>query len=276
MSEDHAALDLAALLVPERVESFAGGARFRFDVRPGWAQGRGAFGGLVLGTMVRAIEGCEPEPERRLRSLTAELIAPTLVGPCDLEVTELRRGNGLSSWHARVLQQGQVTAIATAVLAKTRDVIDRRWSPKDRESVPPWAEVAAIPQDNPFAPEFARHFEYRLVGPFPFSGAPEPVVTGWIHPREAPAKLRAAEVVAIADAWWPAVFATERGPRPIATVAFTLQNFLGDRELPGDEPLLHRASSPAAGDGFFVEHRELWTAAGELVAMNEQTFAWIK
>ncbi|MBC8068078.1 MAG: thioesterase family protein [Deltaproteobacteria bacterium] len=268
--------DLSSFITPERIESFAGGARFRFEVRPGWAQGRGAFGGLVLGTMVRAIETVEPEPERRLRSLTAELVGPTLVGPCDLEVTELRRGNGVSSWHARVLQQGQVTAIATAVLAKTRDVLDRRWSPQGRAAVKPAAEVDAIPMENPFAPEFARHFEYRLVGPFPFSGAAEPTVTGWVRPRAAPAKLGAAEVVAIADAWWPAVFSTERGPRPIATIAFTLQSMLGDRELPGDEPLLHRASSPAAGDGFFVEHRELWTADGELVAMNEQTFVWIK
>jgi acyl-CoA thioesterase len=268
--------DLASSITPERIGTAGGGTRFGFEVRPGWAQGRGAFGGLVLGAMVRAIEAVEPEPARRLRSLTAELIGPTLVGPCELEVTELRRGNGLSSWHARLLQQGQVTAIATAVLAKTRDVADRRWSPSDRDPVKPWTELDAIPKENPFAPEFAQHFEYRLAGPWPFSGAPKPVVNGWVRAREAPPQIRVAELVALADAWWPSVFSTERGPRPIATVAFTLQSLLGDRELPGDEPLLHRAHAPAAGDGFFVEHRELWTASGELVAMNQQTFAWIK
>ncbi len=268
--------DLDEAITPIRTGGDETCTRFAFTVNAGWAQGRGAFGGIVLGAMVRAIEAVEPERERRLRSLTGELVGPTLVGECELVVEELRRGNGVSSWHARVKQGGGVTAIATAVLGKTREIGDRTWSPQGREAVAPWTEIEAIPRDNPFAPEFAQHFEYRLVGPYPFSGAPTPIVTGWVRPRQAPAQLGAAHVVAMADAWWPAVFSTERAPRPIATVAFTLQNLLGDRTLPGDRPLLHRATAPAAGDGFFVEHRELWTASGELVAMNQQTFTWIK
>ena len=264
--------DLDTAITPIRVDD----TRFAFTVHPGWAQGRGAFGGIVLGAMVRAIEQLEPERERKLRSLTGELVGPTLAGECELEVIELRRGTGVSSWHARLVQQGTVTAIATAVLGKTREIGDRTWSPSDRDPVPPWTEVDALPQKLPGAPEFSQHFEYRLTGPVPFSGASAPVCSGWVRPRHAPALLGAAELVAIADAWWPSVFSTERAPRPIATVAFTLQSLLGDRTLPGDRPLLHRAHAPAAGDGFFVEHRELWTASGELVAMNQQTFAWIK
>lgn len=264
--------NLAEAITPTRVDE----RRFAFTVHPGWAQGRGAFGGIVLGAMVRAIEAVEPERERRLRSLTGELVGPTLVGEHELEVIELRRGSGVSSWHARLSQQGAITAIATAVLGKTREIGDRTWAPTDREPLPPWTEVDALPNPNPLAPEFSQHFEYRLTGPWPFSGAPAPVCSGWVRPRSAPATIGAAEVVAIADAWWPAVFSTERAPRPIATIAFTLQCMLGDRTLPGDRPLLHRAHAPAAGDGYFVEHRELWTASGELVAMNQQTFAWIK
>jgi hypothetical protein len=136
--------------------------------------------------------------------------------------------------------------------------------------------VPAIPVGLPFVPEFAQHFEYRVTGPFPFSGGSEPVASGWIRARAPSPTIGAAELVALADAWWPAAFSIEQTKRPIATVAFTLQSLLGDRELPGDRPLHHRARAVASRDGFFVEQRELWTEAGELVALNQQTFVWIR
>jgi hypothetical protein len=82
--------------------------------------------------------------------------------------------------------------------------------------------------------------------------------------------------VALADAWWPAGIATEAGPRPIGTIAFTLQMFAPREPLDPGEPLFHRARALAAQGGFVVEQRELWTSRGELVALNQQTFVWIR
>ena len=262
--------DLATVLTPTRT----GERAFELVVRPGWAQGRGAFGGLVLGGLVRAIQACEPETDRRLRTVNAEIVGPVVPGACAIEVVELRRGHGVSTFEALLRQEGVVLARATAVLGKRRDV-DRRWSPVLREPPPPWADIAPLPAGLPVVPEFARNFEYRVTGALPFSGAREPESAGWISAR-VPAPIGAAEIVALADAWWPAAFSTEPGPRPIATIAFSLQNLLGDRVLPGDKPLWHRARAIAAHDGFFVEHRELWTEDGELVALNEQNFVWIR
>jgi hypothetical protein len=228
----------------------------------------------VLGGLVRAIESCEPERERKLRTLDAEIVGPVLPGACTIDVVELRRGTGVSTWEATLRQGGDVLARATGVLGKRRDV-GRAWAPSLRERPTPWTDVAAMPPRLPGGPEFSQHFEYRVTGPFPFSGAPEPETAGWISARE-PSPIGAAELVAHADAWWPAAFSTEPAPRPFATVAFTLQNLLGDRVLPADEPLYHRARALVAHEGFFVEYRELWTAAGELVALNQQNFVCIR
>ena len=54
--------------------------RYALDVPDGWAQGRGAFGGLVLGAMLRAVTRAEPDPARRVRSVTGEIPAPVLPG----------------------------------------------------------------------------------------------------------------------------------------------------------------------------------------------------
>ena len=46
--------------------------------------------------------------------------------------------------------------------------------------------------------------------------------------------------------------------------------------LPGDQPLFHVARAVAGAEGYIAEQRELWTADGELVALNPQTFVVIK
>ena len=62
-------------------------------------------------------------------------------------------------------------------------------------------------------------------------------------------------------------------PRPLATIAYTLDIVGG---VAGDAPLLYRGTVPVAGDGYFLETRELWTEDGRLVAINHQTFAVIR
>lgn len=267
---DAATDDLSTLMEPRDLGSGA----FALDVPAGWGQARGTFGGLVLGALLRAIERSEPESDRLLRSISGEIAGPVVAGPARLVVEAVRRGNGVSTWAAR-LEQGEGTlATANVVLGRNRD-IDRTWSPTP-EPASPWRECPALPAALPFVPEFSQHLEYRPFGPLPFTGAAEPVSAGWIRPRAASRGIGAAELVALCDAWWPAAFSIERGPRPIATVAYTMQCLLGGRVLPADAPLLHRARVIASAQGFFVELRELWTEAGELVALNQQTFVWIR
>ena len=46
--------------------------------------------------------------------------------------------------------------------------------------------------------------------PFPFTGAKEAVAQGWVRARHPLPALGAAEVVALADVWWPSALATSR------------------------------------------------------------------
>ena len=88
--------------------------------------------------------------------------------------------------------------------------------------------------------------------------------------------VAARKVIGLMDAYWPAHFAMETTPRPMATVSFTLQLLVDPASLDPAEPLFYRASAPAAHEGFVVEFRELWTARRTLVALNQQTFVIIK
>src|SRR5688572_16079779 len=117
--------------------------RFQLVVPDGWLQGRGAFGGLVLAPMVRAaLLVATPGPERRVRTLTAEIVAPVLPGAADLSVEELRAGSGTTTLAVRLLQEGELRAHGVVVIGRAR-----KDAPVWRGSIEmkPWRDAAPIP-----------------------------------------------------------------------------------------------------------------------------------
>jgi acyl-CoA thioesterase len=262
--------DLGHATSPERLSEL----QFRSTIQDGWQQGRGAFGGLVLANLTRAMEEVNAQPEWPLRILNGEILAPVVPGPAQIEIEVLRRGSGVATFAARMLQDGQLLARATGIFGKPR-VTDRERKPPNPPAPPHWEKVEALPADAPLFPRFAQHFEFRPTGALPFSGVDHPQAAGWICPREASRGVGAAEVVAMADAWWPADFATESEPRPMSTIAFTLELFLPLTGAPV-RPHFHRASVPASHDGFSLESRELWDERGQIVALNQQTFVFVR
>lgn len=251
------------------------GDRYRLDVADGWQQGRGAYGGLVLAALTRAMTDKLADPAVPLRTLTAVLPAPTEVGPATIEVEILRRGSAMTTAAARLVQADVVRGHVVGVFGSARAPV--QWQTQAPPEVPRWDQVAAMPdRSDALGPPFARHFEFRVVGPFPFTRATEARCTGWIRARD-PGPLRdSAYVVAVADAYWPAALAVLAAPRPMATVAYTLELIEPLDDLDPDAPLLHRAYAPAATDGFTYETRELWGVDGRLVARNHQVFVVIK
>jgi hypothetical protein len=240
---------------------------YRAQIPDGWQQGRGAFGGLVLGVLLRAMESDEPEQRRSLRSLQGDLCGPVLAGPVDVRVRALRRGNNQSNLAAELTAPGstEVLAAATAVLSPPRT----SHAHAGFLTPPPpsdWRALQAVP--TPGA-TFAQHYRYRDCG------STGEAVQGWIGEAMALDRLDAAAVIARLDAWWPTLFYLEGRPRPCATVAFTGEILCDPATLAPDEPLRYRAQMAGMRDGFFVELRELWQG-DRPVALNQQTFAILK
>jgi acyl-CoA thioesterase len=257
------------------------GDGFRLDVPPGWRQGRGAFGGLSVAAAVRAIELRVGDPRRKVRSVTAELAAPVEAGPAEIAVDVLRGGSSVTVARAALRQAGETRAHAVAVLAASRPAAAQlAWRDLEPPRAPPWAEVEIAPIGAPVEgapwPEFAQHFEYRVVEGVPFTGGAARTI-GWIRPRAAvaPAQRDAGYLAALADVWYPAAMVRARAPRPMATIAFTLDLVGALDGLDPEAPLLYRGTAPVCADGYFLETRELWGEDGRLVAINHQTFAVI-
>lgn len=252
----------------------AGPDRFTWDVPDGWQQGRGAFGGLVIGALARAMIASEPASDRRLRSITAELCAPAVVGAAEVTVAALRRGRATSYLEARLCAAGAVVARASAVLGAPRPPAVARVVDAP-PALPPFEQVAVAPLGAPPSPRFTGHYEVRTVGPWPFAGAAVAETAGWLRERgvvAAPRPLDAADVLGLLDCWWPCALTVEPAPRPMATIAFTAQLLVDPAGLDPQVPFAYRGTLLAADDGHSVEQRALWQH-GRLVALNQQTFA---
>ncbi|MDX2092103.1 MAG: thioesterase family protein [Kofleriaceae bacterium] len=252
---------------------------YELTVAPGWQQGRGAYGGLCVASLVRALEERIADPARKLRSLTAELPGPVNAGSADITVDILRAGNSVTTARASLAQRGEVKTHAVGVFAASRrSAAGLAWQELAPPQAPPWNALMPMPPTSstgPFGPpEFTQHFEYRVVEGIPLSGKPA-VTLGWVRAREPGALRDAAFLAAMIDAWWPAAMVRMPTIRPFATITYTLE-LLGDLAgLDPDAPLLYRGTVPVFGDGYFLETRELWGEDGRLLARNHQTFAVI-
>lgn len=260
------------------------GDEFHLLVRPGWLQGRGAFGGLVVAWLARAMELTESDANRVVRTLAAEIVAPVAAGPATIRVEALRVGKGVSTYAARMLQAGsggdEVVAHATASLGKRR-IADRDFALPVPPDAPPPSFVDAIPIGPPLGPEFAQHVDFRPVSGLPMS-APggladgEARALGYVRLKEAPPCVDTAYLAAIADAYWPTLLATEPMLRPTATLSFSLDVLVDPGTLSPATTFLVASRSIAGRDGYVVEDREVFDEAGRLVALNRQTFVIIK
>jgi hypothetical protein len=249
---------------------------FRVNIPDGWQQGRGAHGGLVLGTLLRAMIASEPDAARVARTLIGDLAGPVLPGPSVVRTRVHRRGANQTNLVATLEQEGAVLASASSVMSAPRKVSTQTVLPPPPAGLEaPWSTVEVAPVGPPMGPVFAQHFEYRSTGPLPFSGAPDPVTAGWIRDRQRASALDRPAIVALLDAWWPTLYSVATDVNPMATVSFTAEFFADPATLPPDEPLFHAARMRTLVDGFFLEERELW-AGGTLVAMNQQTFAVLR
>lgn len=250
------------------------GDAFTLDVPAGWRQGRGAFGGLTIAALIRAIEQRAGDG-RTVRTVTAEIPGATAAGEAEIHVEVLRAGKTTTTARAVLEQAGEVKTHAVAILSAPYATEGMRWCELQAPAAPPWDTIEPVPMQVGAWPEFASHFEYRLVGGIPGAGAAAHTV-GWVRPRDPGAARDVGYIAAVMDAWWPATLVRMRPPpQRMATIAYTLEIVGGLEGLDPDKPLLYRGDVPVCEPGYFLETRELWSDSGRLVARNHQTFAII-
>ena len=253
-----------------------GGGRYRARIDDGWWVQAGPNGGYVGAILTRALTDAVDDPERVCRSFTAHYLARPEAGPADVAVTVERTGRSLTSVSARLSQGDRPLAIAVAAFSTTRPgpefcdlVMPDVPSPEEAAGAGPGVDFP-----SGAVPVLMQRYEQRwAVGNRPFSGSDDAVTGGWIRLAE-PEQVDAAVVVALTDAWMPALFSRVSAPYGITTVDLTVHL----RSLPPagyDDWCLVVFRSKVAADGFCEEDGEVWTRDGRLVAQSRQLAAFV-
>lgn len=243
-----------------------------WTVPDGWQQGRGAWGGLPIGAMIKAVMLTEPEA-RTLRTVSVTLSAPALPGPHTMTVEPVRIGSGVSTWSARVTDvDGGFIGGGTFITGAPRSGADTReqsgWSAVTAPPAPAWESVPVASTPPPF-PRFTQHLDFRVASGIPLQGG-HPETTGWIAYR-VPTAWTDASLVALSDAWYTVTIVAMAELLPVSTVGFTATLLVDPASLAPDVPLLHHGIVSASSEGFASEQRRLWSTDGRLVIDSLQT-----
>ena len=250
-----------------------GEGRFRSRFDAPWYQGRGAFGGVVAGQIIRALEHEVAAPNRPLRSFTVHFCAPAAEGEAQVHTRLERVGKLITYATARVENAAGVVAVASATFGVSRGGTPAYFDMKPPD-VPRPETLEPVPEEVPM-PTFCQFFEYRFcVGSAPYSGG-EARTGGWIRPKGPPLVLDAALCAGLMDAYPPSVLSYVDGMRHAASVDFTV-HFFHALPRPGERPgaqYLRTGHSRWAGEGFSEDYQELWSEDGTLIAQCRQLIA---
>lgn len=242
----------------------AGPGRYTARIDEGWWIQRGPNGGYLAAIVLRAIVAEVADPQRTPRSITLHYLRPPTAGPCEVTVVVERAGRGLTTVTARLHQDGQDCILAIAALG-----VAREGPALDEHPMPDVAPPEALPRAEgvPGIP-FRERFDTRLaIGTAPFQYGDEALAGGWIRTVDDD-PIDEVVLVALTDAWPPAVFSRMEVPLGVPTIDLTVHFRHAAPRTPGWA--LVRFRSTLAEDGYVEEDGEVWSADGRLLAQSRQ------
>lgn len=240
-----------------------------------WGQGRASFGGLVAALVYEAMRAKVPvgRPPRSLAITFVGPAAPDL--PVSFEVEVLREGKAVSQVLGRAVQGGQVVTLVQGSFGAGRESrIDVVADPAPQATaVEDCQELPYIPN---VTPEFTRFLAMRWAfGGMPFTNNPSREMGGWVRLRDQGVAEQAneAHLLALVDAWPPAVLPHLSAPAPGSSLTWTIEFVQPMSELSTLDWCLYRAQIEHARDGYGHVAAALWSPTGELLAISRQTVA---
>ena len=236
-----------------------------------WSQGRATFGGLTAALVFNRM-ACVVAEGRPMRSMQVSFVGPVKPGePATVEAEILREGKAVSQVLGRIVQGGEPKLMVLASFGGDRDSevqVDALPAPEAK----PVDQCKGLDYIERVTPEFIQQIEMRWAfGNLPFSGKGGRELGGWMQFRKTPETFSDAHIIALVDAWPPAVLPYVKRQVKTSSLNWAL-DIVHPRPFlePGDW-LLYKAAIDKAGTGYGHTQAGIWTERGELVALSRQT-----
>ncbi|MGG2397066.1 acyl-CoA thioesterase [Pseudomonas sp. SH1-B] len=238
-----------------------------------WGQGRASFGGLVAALAFEAMHARVPQG-RPVRSLAITFVGPVAPDiPVSFQAEVLREGKAVSQMFLRAVQDGQVVTVVQGSFGASRHsaiAVEALAAPQ----LAPAEQCQELPYVRGVTPEFTRFLAMRWgLGGMPFTNNPSRQMGGWVRLRgeSEPQDMTEAHLLALVDAWPPAVLPHLKSPAPGSSLTWTIEFVQPLPVLSSEDWCLYRAEIEHARDGYGHVAAAIWTPAGELIALSRQT-----
>lgn len=235
-----------------------------------WGQGRTAFGGL-LAAMTCAHGQQQLAEARQLRSVAISFSAPLQTdSPFTLQSELISAGRSVSHVQSRAVQAGKICCVVNACYA-----LQRQSGVKvEGECLlvkPSYNAGKALPYIPGIVPAFTQHIDFRYCeGGLPFSGSKEAAIGGYMKFRQPVTSMDDLAILALVDAWPPAVLPMLRQPAPASSITWQMDFIQPRAELPVEQALFYRVKIRHAEDGLAHTEAKVYAPGGELIALSRQ------
>jgi len=233
-----------------------------------WSQGRSAFGGLTAALVLAHIESQEDLTHRDLCTLNIHFCGPTLADEtCEFRHTVLSKGKSVMQVEGQLLQNGEVKTQIVACFGVQRFA--------NLQITPPIKvfpeKSLQVPFISKMMPEFVQHLDMKYTSEhMPFSGSSEARVSGWVRFVSAPSVFTDAALVALIDAWPPAVLPLLKQVAPSSSITWNIE-FLNPRaELAASDYIYYECEAIQAAAGYAHTEAKIFNQDGQLIALSRQ------
>ena len=233
-----------------------------------WYQGRGVYGGLIFAQLAYAVKQHTKLP---LRRISVDMCAPVIASDISIQVTTARKGVNSHFFYVSAQQNQKIVAHGTIVCGGPRcpDFDRHQFSPPG--NTPP----IFPPITSNAMPAFSCFFDYWLTtGAIPFSKSENLRTGGWIRAK-GDSLIDDEKILALLDAWWPALVVGMKSPRPMGTISFTADLSLTE-PFEQEDPCMIESNSLEVKEGYSIETNLLWSAEGVLLAKAQQNVVIIR
>ncbi|ETN93301.1 hypothetical protein U062_01189 [Gammaproteobacteria bacterium MOLA455] len=236
-----------------------------------WGQGRSVFGGLTTAMVLTYIETQTGLKDCDLRTINIHFCGAAIEGElCELTYKILSEGRSVIQVEGQLLQNGAVKTQVVACFSRQR-VSSIRFSeaPIQFEKMP--QEGIKMPFIKGVVPGFVRYLDTRFTSTaMPYSGSNEAVISGWMRFEDRPEVFSDSAILALIDAWPPAVMPMLSQPAPTSSITWNVEFIQPRTELAADDYLYYHCEVVQADRGYAHTEAKVYHPNGELLALSRQ------
>ena len=244
-----------------------------FPISEVWGQGRSIFGGLTAALVLVHIESNVELTGRDLRTVNIHFCGAVIADiPCEFRHRVLSQGRSVIQIEGQLLQEGEVkTEIVACYTTDRISAIEIDLPVKTFPVAVQDTKETNFEFKQGSAPRFVGYFDLRQTNDnLPFTGSDHSLITGLMRFVKPSESLNDATILALIDAWPPAILPMMTSRAPSSTITWNIEFMHPRASLKVEDLLYYECAAIQAGRGYAHTEGRIYHPNGQLLALSRQ------